>query len=72
MNIIKNVVEEPRERYVLPYITNWIQTAIVKIEAREQVTMPTLSEAQSTAYHHLRQICVYLHFTIMHKVIGVI
>ncbi len=33
----------------------------------------TLSEeiAQSTVYHHLRQICVYLHFTIMHKVIEV-
>ena len=33
----------------------------------------TLSEeiAQSTVYHPLRQICVYLHFTIMHKVIGV-
>ena len=27
--------------------------------------------AQSTAYHHLIQFCVYLHFTIMHKVIGV-
>ena len=33
----------------------------------------TLSEemAQSTVYHHLRKICVYLHYTIMHKVIGV-
>ncbi len=33
----------------------------------------TLSEeiAQYTVYHHFRQICVYLHFTIMHKVIGV-
>ena len=31
----------------------------------------TLSEeiAQSTVYHHPRQICVYLHFAIMHKVI---
>ena len=33
----------------------------------------TLSEeiAQSTVYHHLKQIFAYLHFTIMHKVIGV-
>ncbi len=33
----------------------------------------TLSEeiAQSTVYHHLRQICVYHHFTIVHKVIDV-
>ncbi len=27
--------------------------------------------AQSTVYHHLRQICVYHHFTIVHKVIEV-
>ncbi len=35
--------------------------------------MYTLSEeiAQSTVYHHLRQICVYHHFTIVHKVIEV-
>ena len=34
---------------------------------------PALSEeiAQSTVYHRLRQICVYLHFTIMPKVSGV-
>ncbi len=33
----------------------------------------TLSEqiAQSTIYHHLLEICAYLRFTIMHKVIGV-
>ncbi len=37
------------------------------------MSIHTLSEeiAQSTVYHHLRQICVYLHFTLMHKFIEV-
>ncbi len=45
------------------HITGWANSFII----------PTLSEeiAQSTVYHHLRQICAYLHLTIMHKVIGV-
>ncbi len=38
-----------------------------------QIFPPALSEeiAQSTVYYHLRQICVYHHFTIVHKVIEV-
>ncbi len=48
-------------------------TKLVNVRLYNPHQYYTLSEeiAQSTVYHHLRQMSVDLQFTIMHKVIGV-
>ncbi len=48
----------------------WVNLVISNFPDKARNPEPTLSEkiAQSTVYLHLRQFCVFLHFTAVHKV----